>query len=222
MATKPVRVWDLPIRLFHWLLVALIASAVITEDIGGSAIDWHGRIGVAILGLFAFRLAWGFIGSRHARFASFFPSVAGIKAYLRGEWRGAGHNPLGALSVFALLLLIGVQATTGLFANDDIAFEGPLARLVSKELSDQMTGIHKLSINFLMALIVLHLCAILFYALIRKEKLVRPMVDGWAEVDADQADAQTASGGGPVAFIVALLFALATVYAASGAWIAGG
>ena len=219
MPTKRVRVWDLPIRIFHWLLVVLIAAAVIAVKIGGSAIDWHGRFGVAILGLFAFRLAWGFIGSQHARFSSFLPSPTSIKAYLRGEWHGAGHNPLGALSVFGLLFFVGLQAISGLFANDDIAFEGPLARLVSKEMSDQLTGIHKLSINFLMALIVLHLCAILFYALIRKEKLVRPMVDGWAEVAITQDEKPT--GGGAVAFIVALLFAFAVAYGASGVWIGG-
>ncbi|MEO8409242.1 MAG: cytochrome b/b6 domain-containing protein [Propionivibrio sp.] len=217
MATQRIRVWDLPTRLFHWLLVALIAAAVISVKIGGNAMDWHGRFGLAILGLLAFRLTWGFLGSSHARFASFFPTPSSVQAYLRGEWRGVGHNPLGAFSVFGMLALIIVQFSTGLFANDDIAFDGPLRRLVSKELSDQLTGIHKLSIKFLIALIVLHLAAIAFYAVVKKDRLVGPMITGWKDVEAGHGE--SASGGGPLAFIVALLFALAAVYAASGVWI---
>ena len=217
MDTQRIKVWDLPTRLFHWLLVVLIAAAVITVKIGGNLMEWHGRFGLAILGLLAFRLAWGFLGSTHARFASFFPTPTSVRAYLAGRWAGVGHNPLGAFSVFGLLLLIIVQFTTGLFASDDILFDGPLKRLVSSDVSDQLTGIHKLSINFLIALIVLHLGAIAFYALVKKEKLVGPMVTGWK--DAEPGHGESATGGGPVAFVIALLFALAAVYAGSGVWI---
>ena len=217
MDTRHVKVWDLPTRLFHWLLVVLIVAAVVTVKIGGAAIDWHGRIGVAILGLLAFRIAWGFFGSRHARFASFFPTPGKLRAYLNCTWHGAGHTPLGALSVFGLLGLIAIQLSTGLFANDDIAFDGPLSQLVSKALSDQLTGIHKLSIKFLMAMIVLHICAILFYTLVKKEKLVGPMITGYKNVRTDE-DAE-ASGGGPIAFFIALAFALAVAYGGSGYWI---
>lgn len=110
---------------FHWLLVAALLGAVITGQLGGGLIEWHGRFGLAIVGLVAFRLVWGIAGSTYARFAHFFPTPARVKAYLAGQWRGEGHNPLGALSVFGLILLLTAQVLSGLFANDDITFTGP-------------------------------------------------------------------------------------------------
>lgn len=218
MAAKRIALWDLPTRIFHWALVVLIVAAFITGKIGGGAIDWHARIGLTIIGLVVFRLVWGLIGSTHARFSSFFPTPASVRAYLRGQWRGVGHNPLGAFSVFAMLALIMVQFCTGLFANDDIAFDGPLAKLISKELSDRLTGIHLFSINLLIALVVLHLAAIVYYVGFRKEKLIGPMITGWKDVEADAGE--SAQGGGAIAFVVALSIALAAVYGASGAWLA--
>jgi cytochrome b len=168
MSTKRIRLWDLPTRLFHWLLVLCIVAAVVSGQLGGNLIEWHGRIGLFIVGLVVFRLVWGLIGSTYARFAQFFPTPAKLKAYLRGEWRGVGHNPLGAFSVFGLLALVGLQVSTGLFANDDITFFGPLFALVSKDVSNQLTGLHKLSSNFLFVLIGLHLAAIAFYTRVKK------------------------------------------------------
>lgn len=220
MSVKRIKLWDLPTRLFHWLLVILIVSAVVTGKIGGGAIEWHGRIGLAILGLIAFRLIWGIIGSSHARFASFFPTAASVRAYLSGQWRGVGHNPLGAFSVFGLLALIAVQVGTGIFSNDDIAFNSPLYGLISKTLSDQLTGIHRLTVNILIALIVLHLAAIAFYVYVKKDNLVKPMFTGWKDIEPAKGEVgESANGGGAIAFIVALLIALAAVYGASGAWL---
>jgi cytochrome b len=219
MYTRRIKVWDLPTRIFHWLLVALIVAAVATAKIGGSAIDWHGRIGLAILGLFVFRIVWGIIGSRHARFAAFAPTPSSVSAYLRGQWTGVGHNPLGAISVFALLALIGLQLGTGLFGNDDIAFDGPLSKLITKELSDRLTGIHKFSINFLIALIALHIAAVAFYSLVKKNNLVRPMITGWKDLRPGENDTAESAGGGARAAIIAVLVALATVYGGSGSWI---
>jgi cytochrome b len=217
MSIKRIKLWDLPTRLFHWLLTVLVAAALITGNIGGGAIDWHGRIGLSILGLIAFRLAWGVAGSTHARFASFLPTVASIRAHLRGQWQGIGHNPLGALSVIGLLALIAVQLTTGLVGNDDIAFRGPLYDLIGKELSDRLTGIHEITSNAVIALIILHLCAIAFYTRIKKADLIKPMITGWKDLTPGE-DGESASGGGAVAFVVALVIALAAVYGASGAW----
>ena len=217
MDAKRIKLWDLPTRLFHWLLVALIVAAVISGKAGGAAIDWHGRIGLTILGLIAFRLVWGFIGASHARFASFFPTPNSVAAYLRGQWKGVGHNPLGAFSVFGLLALIALQVGTGLFGNDDIAFNGPLFDLISKDLSDKLTGIHKFSINILIALIVLHLAAILFYTRIKKEQLIKPMITGWKDVQPGQGE--STKGGGVIAIVVALLIAAAAIYAGSGTWL---
>jgi cytochrome b len=217
MNTQRIRLWDLPTRICHWSLAVLVVAALVSGKIGGNAMDWHGKFGLTILGLLTFRLVWGIVGSTYARFASFFPTPASVLAYLRGQWRGVGHNPLGSLSVFGLLGLLAFQVASGLFGNDDIAFRGPLYELIGKDLSDRLTGLHKLSVNALIALVVLHLTAILYYARVRKDNLVKPMLTGWREVTPGQGT--SATGGGPIAFVIALLIALAAVYAASGAWL---
>jgi cytochrome b len=215
MNGKRIRVWDLPTRLFHWLLVVAVVAAVVTGQLGGNLMDWHGRIGVGIVALLAFRIVWGVVGSTYARFRQFLPTPARIKAYLRGEWQGEGHNPLGALSVFGLLGLLTAQVLTGLVANDDITFTGPLFDLVSKGTSNRLTGIHHLLSNAVIALAVLHVAAIAFYARVRKQDLVRPMVTGWKEA----ASGESATRGGFVALVVALALAGAAIYGASGAWL---
>ena len=215
MGTQRIRVWDLPTRLFHWVLAILVVASIISGKIGGNLIDWHGKFGLAILGLLTFRIIWGLVGSTYARFASFFPTPGRIRAYFRGEWKEPGHNPLGALSVFALLGLLALQVATGLPGNDDIAFRGPLFDLVGKALSDRMTGIHKLSINLLFALIALHVAAIMFYARARRDNLVKPMITGWKE----HPQGRPASGGSIVALVIALTLAATAVHGASGAWL---
>jgi cytochrome b len=181
MAGKGVRVWDLPTRLFHWALAALVAFSIVTANVGGNWVQWHFYSGYAILTLIAFRLVWGFAGGRYARFSSFLFGPSAILATLRGD-PGApstpGHNPLGSLSVYALLASIGLQAAIGLFANDDIASEGPLAKFVSKALSDRLTALHHQNADLIIALVVLHLLAIAFYLLRKRENLVRPMLTG--------------------------------------------
>lgn len=209
-----VYVWDLPTRLFHWLLVLCVTAAFVTAKIGGSAMVWHGRIGLAIIGLLAFRIVWGFIGSTYARFGQFVRGPAAIRAYLKGEWQGLGHNPLGALSVLALFGTLSLQAATGLFANDDIAFEGYLYPLVGNELSGRITGIHRLLEKVLIGLVLLHIGAIAFYARVKQQNLVKPMITGWVE----GKHGESARGGGAVAFVAALLISLGTVWLASGAW----
>lgn len=174
-------VWDLPTRLFHWLLVLLLVGSFLAVKAGGNWIDWHFRAGYAILALIVFRIIWGFVGGRYARFGSFLFRPRQVLAYLRGApdaHPGPGHNPLGALSVFAMLLLIGVQAVLGLFANDDIASEGPLASLVSKDTSDFLTGLHLRHEPIILALVALHVLAIAWYRIVRGRRLVRPMVTG--------------------------------------------
>jgi cytochrome b len=210
------RVWDLPTRIFHWALVACVIGSFVTVKIGGNAMVWHGRIGVTVVGLLAFRLAWGFIGSTYARFARFIRGPGAIRDYLRGHWHGAGHNPLGALSVLAMLGVLSLLVATGLFANDDIAFEGPLYALVGKEFSDRVAGIHRLIEPLTILLVLAHLGAIFYYVRFKKESLIRPMITGW-KVGAGES----AKGGGAVAFCVALAIALAAAYGASGAWLHG-
>ncbi|QWE16162.1 cytochrome b/b6 domain-containing protein [Polynucleobacter sp. AP-Nino-20-G2] len=181
---KLIRIWDLPIRLFHWLLVACIVASFITVEIGGNAMEWHAILGYCILVLVVFRICWGFVGSHHARFVHFIPSPRRLFTYISGGSKASlGHNPLGALSVLALLTSIGLQAVTGLFANDDIAFEGPFAKYVSSGTVEFLTSLHHLNEKILIILIVLHLCAILYYQKFKGDNLIGPMILGDKEID---------------------------------------
>jgi cytochrome b len=176
---RVVQVWDLPLRIFHWTLVIAIVAAYLTAEYGGSEwMQWHGRIGAFVLALLVFRVVWGIIGTHHARFRTFVPTPARIAAYLSGAWQSAGHNPLGALSVIALLILVGAQVLTGLFANDDIAFAGPWSSWIDKASSDWLTGWHQQLFYVLSGFIGLHVLAVLFYLLVRKSDLVTPMITG--------------------------------------------
>jgi cytochrome b len=186
----------------------------VAAQIGGNAMVWHGRAGLAALGLIVFRIIWGFVGTTYARFTNFVRGPASIRAYLRGEWQGLGHNPLGALSVLALLTLVGSQAATGLFANDDIAYQGFLYPLVGGDISDWMTAIHKLFEPALIVLVLAHVGAIAFYARVKKHNLLMPMVTGWTETSGATA---VPRGGGWPALAAALAIASGVVYAASGA-----
>lgn len=179
-----VAVWDLPTRLFHWLLVGLIAFSwwSVQYDHG----EWHVWSGIAILTLLLFRLLWGFFGSSTARFASFVRGPRAVLAYARDikGWRGTGHSPLGALSVVALLVLIALQAGLGLFNSDhDGLVEGPLAYLIGEDASDVVHELHEAVPKVLLAFIVLHVAAILYYRLAFGMKLTAPMITGRAELD---------------------------------------
>ena len=179
MTDRRVRVWDLPTRFFHWALLVCIIGSLVSVKIGGDAIAWHFRFGFAILTLISFRVIWGFIGSRYARFASFPPNPVSALKYLGGRAESTpGHNPLGAFSVYALLAALAFQAGTGLFANDSIMWDGPLKSLVSSDTSDLITTLHRRNRFVVIGLIALHLGAIAYYARIKKEALVAPMVGG--------------------------------------------
>ena len=214
---REVRVWDLPLRLFHWLLALAVTGALVSGQIGGNLMVWHGRLGVLVAGLLGFRLAWGLVGSTHARFASFVRGPAAIRAYLQGTWHGLGHNPLGALSVLGMLAALGLQTASGLFGNDDIAFQGPLYPLVSKDTSDWVTGLHRKGFWLILLLITTHLAAIVFYLKMRGDNLIHPMITGRKSVTAAAADPEQ-RGGGTLALILSLTVGLATAYGASGAW----
>lgn len=214
---KNILLWDLPTRICHWLLAAAVITAFVTQQVGGNAFVWHGRSGLLTVGLLVFRLTWGVIGSTYARFRQFVRGPAAIRAYLAGQWRGVGHNPLGALSVVALLGLLVWLALTGLFANDDIAFNGPLYDLVGKGLSDRLTLLHKIAKPILILLVLLHIGAIIYYARKKNDNLVKPMLSGYKS-DAPP-EAESARGGGVFAFLLALLLAVGSVMLASGVWL---
>ncbi len=180
--TTTIRLWDLPIRLFHWATVFLVAGLWASHEF--DKMDVHIKLGMALLFLVSFRIFWGVLGSETARFASFVKGPAAIRAYLRSG-RGAdgapvvGHNPLGALSVIGLIGLLAVQVGLGLFATDtDATYYGPLNALVSFETADTLTELHEVGFNLIVLLVVVHLGAIVFYAVKKKERLVPAMVTG--------------------------------------------
>jgi cytochrome b len=178
-ATQPV--WDLPVRLVHWLLAALIGFS--WWSIENHHTDWHIWSGFAILTLLLFRLLWGVFGSSTARFANFVRGPRGLGDYFRRRWTGIGHSPLGALSVVALLLATAVQVSLGLISQDpDGIYAGPLAGLVSSNASDEARDIHELWFNVILGLVVLHVAAILFYRL-RGRGLTKPMITGRAVLE---------------------------------------
>lgn len=185
--THRVKVWDLPTRLFHWILVLLIVVLGVSGELG--KLDIHMLAGPAVLALVLFRLLWGVVGSDTARFSHFVRGPRAVAAYVaaarQGTVRSIGHNPLGAFSVLALLALVAVQATTGLFTSDDILSEGPLAHLVSAKTVSLLSGLHRIGFKVLLAFIAVHLAAVAFYRLVKKDDLIQAMISGEKSVPAD-------------------------------------
>ena len=214
--SKQLRVWDAPLRVFHWLLVLSVCTALFTGWLGGGWIDWHARAGLSIIGLLSFRVAWLLLGSTYARLSTLLCSLLALPKYLRGEWRQLGHNPLGVLSVFAMLGMLSWQAVSGLFTNDDIAITGPLYKLVSSSLSSDLTRLHKLGMWIIIGLIVVHVLAIVLHAVLKKHNLVKSMITG--QTEQQYPEQKAAQGGHWRAFICALLIACGAVYLASGEW----
>ncbi|WP_084399080.1 cytochrome b/b6 domain-containing protein [Henriciella aquimarina] len=195
---KDVLVWDWTIRLFHWVTVGLIPALWWTAEEGHMA--WHARLGLTLLGLLVFRLYWGVFGSPTARFSSFVKGPSAILAYARSSLRrpyvpSTGHNPLGALSVVALLGLLVAQVSFGLFAVDVDGLEsGPLSSLVDFKTGRQFAEWHEFTFELLLWMIGLHVLAVLGYWLVLKTNLVRPMVTG--RRPAETATPETATRNG--------------------------
>lgn len=215
MSTSSTRIWDLPTRLFHWLLAASVIALVVTAKMGGNAMEWHLRLGHVVLALLVFRIFWGLVGGYWSRFATFTPSPARLLRYLRGHSTAAdrnGHNPLGALSVWAMLLVLCAQVGSGLFSDDDIAFAGPLTRFVSGDTINDATIWHKEWGQWLLlALIAFHLCAIVFYTLVRRQRMVAAMLHGDQSAPAGTRAAHDGMAQRLLALVLALL-------CAGGAW----
>jgi cytochrome b len=176
MTEPSARIWDLPVRLFHWAIVLLVPALWWTAET--HRMEWHFLLGEVMLGLILFRLFWGVLGSSTARFASFVKGPAAVIRYLRGAGRGIGHNPLGGWSVVLLLLALGVQTGLGLFASDeDGIYYGPLAS-TDLDTAHTIAERHETFFWILVALIALHVLAILYYLLVKRDNLVTPMVTG--------------------------------------------
>ncbi len=213
-------VWDLPVRLFHWSVVLLIALSWWSAEKSLDRVHfWSGH---GLLFLLVFRILWGFAGSSTARFATFVRGPAAILAYLRDGGDGRpGHSPIGALSVLAMLLALLVQISTGLVQIDEDDFvEGPLAGLVGYDTSILAHDLHEWSFNLLLALIALHLLAIAYYHLVRGRSLVRPMVTGRAALP-DGASPMAPAAKGRLAACAAAAFLLTGGVMAAGQALAG-
>jgi len=180
-----IRVWDLPTRIFHWALVALVVFSFATGKIGGDWMKWHLRSGYTILTLVLLRIAWGVLGSETARFAHFVRGARAVVAYSRATFARlrpavVGHNPAGGWMVVLMLAALAVQAATGLFSDDEIATQGPLAVKVSDAVVSRMSALHAVNQWVLVALAGLHVVAIAFYHYRWGVRLVGPMIHGYA------------------------------------------
>lgn len=202
-------VWDLPVRLFHWLLVLSIIGSYTTAKLG--LMPWHIRLGEFMVGMLIFRVIWGLIGPRHARFSNFIKGPSAILRYLKGGISSVGHNPLGAGMVVLMLLLLALQVTTGLFSTDDIAYTGPYFPSVSHAWAEKLTAIHHANFNIILAAVLLHLCAIVYYTFVKKESLVAAMIHGQKPSDHVPAHEAIASSQLWRALIV-ILIAVGCVY----------
>jgi cytochrome b len=214
MSQEPARlVWDLPVRVTHWLLVLCVAGSWLTHQAGVQWFAWHRRLGYATLVLVLFRIVWGFVGTRHARFANFVRGPRAIASYLRGGARDepAGHNPLGALSVLGLLGLLLLQAATGLFANDEIASAGPFYGWVAHATSNRITSLHHANSDWLLAMIALHVVAVAWYVRARRNPLISAMLSG--RKDPSRVAEREAIAGSRTMFAVAIVAALALALA---------
>ncbi|QNK69843.1 cytochrome b/b6 domain-containing protein [Variovorax sp. PAMC26660] len=204
------RVWDLPTRLFHWALAVAVIGLIGTGLNG--IMEWHFRLGYTVLALLLFRLLWGFVGGRWSRFASFFYGPGSVVAYLRGRAHPdhlIGHTPLGALSVFAVLAILALQVATGLMADDEISASGPLTRFVSGAVVSLATGWHKAQGKWIViALVSLHVLAVLFYVLVKRHRLIRPMVTGDKRISAANADVVASRDDAASRWRALVLFAL--------------
>ncbi len=208
----PIRVWDLPTRLFHWLVVILLGVSWLTESM--NLMDLHFLSGYTLATLLLFRLVWGLIGSDTARFARFMQGPTAAYRHLSRLHRREpdteiGHNAAGGWMVLLLLALLAVQVGTGLCANDDIDREGPLAKYVGKAWSDRLTELHSINFTVLQIVVALHVVAIAAYALLKRQDLVRPMVTGWKRMPPGMRAPRMAS---PLLAIGVLMVAALAVY----------
>ncbi len=209
-------IWDLPVRLFHWSLLCSIAygwfAVEILEDM-----DHHFIAGYCTLTLILFRIIWGAIGTYYARFGNFLYPPGEIIRYAKtlfshkNHKKYAGHNPLGGLAVCALLFVILLQASSGLFSNDEYFYFGPLSDNVPEKVSAQIGEFHEFNFNIILGLIVLHIAAILFHRIVKKEKLTSAMITGKKEDASDHYQAIT--GSKLIAAMLVLIICGSGVYA---------
>ncbi|RZA00720.1 MAG: cytochrome B [Moraxellaceae bacterium] len=216
-SARTINVWDLPVRIFHWLLVLNFIGAFITNWLGVRYFKYHAWCGYSILILVAFRIIWGFVGTYHARFWHFIPGVTGLKTYIHAAINRqgkphVGHNPLGALMVVLLLLALGAQAITGLYSNDEISNLGPFYGYVSNEISLKLTSIHQDLAYWILAAVVIHIAAVIVHVKFKHEPLITAMFNGKKpahQTDIDSISIQSSKSILALIIIIALAALLA-------------
>lgn len=187
-ALERVRLWDPALRIFHWALTVLVTATWLLAQYGPADMTAHFWIGYAILALLIFRILWGFFGPQTARFTHFVRGPRETLAYMRhvhkrspSYWRG--HNPMGAVSVVAMILALLAQITTGLISDpEDYINVGPLADKVPSSVATGAVGWHHLGATVILILVLLHVAVILWYRLWKREDLITPMLTGWKKV----------------------------------------
>jgi len=182
MTTKHerIKVWDLPLRFFHWSLVVAMSLSYTSGMLGGSYLYWHVHSGVVVLALVMFRVQWGFVGSKYSRFSSFFPTIRDLRLYRSGLWKGVGHNPLAGLWIVLMLALITATCFCGLFSfNDEIDINAPLYSLADTQWCKQMTWLHGNLQAIIPFFVVIHFFAIGYHSIYRRQILIGPMVTGY-------------------------------------------
>jgi cytochrome b len=177
------RVWDLPVRIFHWLLVLAIIGAYVTHQSGVEYFKYHLWCGYTVVVLVSFRILWGLVGTYHARFWNFVRGPIRTLRYGLASLRGqkfyyAGHNPLGAIMVLLLLAGLLIQSVTGLFGNDEILNFGPLYGYIDNELSLKLTSLHRILFYWIMGAVALHILAVIGHRIFKGENLVKAMFTG--------------------------------------------
>lgn len=211
-----MRLWDLPVRLVHWSLAAALPALWWTWHSGRTQL--HEKLGYVTLGILLFRILWGVFGSSTARFANFVKGPRAIADHLRGRSPPAvGHNPLGALSVLALLSLMIIEVGLGLFAQDVDGIEaGSLSRFVSYDMAERARGWHAMLFNIILAAVAIHVAAIIFYLLVKRDDLVGPMVTGRKRFREEVIEPKRAPGWR--ALVAALVAGAAAWWTAKGLW----
>ena len=214
---RRTRVWDVPVRVFHWTLVLLIVSQITTVSLGGNAMEYHVLGGYSILALVLFRIVWGVVGTRHARFANFMRGPLSVFRYARSltgstHEKHPGHNPLGGWSVIAMLASVLVQAVSGLFADDENATSGALRKYVSNDVAGTLGAIHEANALVLLTLICIHMGAIWFYLVKKKENLIVPMFSGFKTSGNAQLESLR-PGQGILRALIVLMICVALTYA---------
>lgn len=209
--TKKYLIWDLPVRIFHWCFAITVFACWFTAENKDDYIDIHIQLGYIALGLVVFRLLWGLFGSKYARFSQFTPSPKTLISYLKRSDKHTetpGHNPLGALMVILMILLISIQTLSGLFINDDVFSSGPYYGSISDNLENIMKFLHHNTFDFMIGAIVLHISAIFFYWIVKKQNLLLPMFTGKKSGENIKSTDAIASSKLLKAVVIALLAAV--------------